>query len=330
MGSGNLVLSSGSPSLAAGRKSELDRIARGLVRDARSATTIAAYDRDWQAFAAWCAEHGETPMPATAATVVRYIAALVEAGRRPATITRYVSSISVRHRAANVPNPAMHEAVRLALDGARRRLGTAQRKKAPLTTDLLGRVFADLDPAAAADQQDRVILLFVYAGALRRSELVALDLDDITVDADGIRLRIARSKTDQAGAGVEVGIVFGDRPGTCPVTAWQTWRRTLTAAGITAGPAFRTVSPRGHVSATRMSARTVANIIKRRVAAVGLDPSAFAGHSGRRGFATAAARAGADERAVMRQGRWRSRRTLDGYVDEGRLFEGNASARLGL
>lgn len=314
----------------AARREALNGIARGLVRAARAETTIAAYDRDWRAFAAWCDQHGETAMPAAPDTLVRYIAALVAAGRRPATLTRYVSSISVRHRAADQPNPAQHEAVRLALDGARRQLGVAQKKKAPLTTDLLTRMFVEFDPSTAADQQDRVILLFAFAGALRRSEIVALNIEDVMVDVDGIRLRIARSKTDQAGAGAEVGIVFGDRASTCPVTAWQAWRQTLAAAGFTTGPVFRVVSPRGRFSPSRMSDRTVANMIQRRAAAVGLDPSAFGGHSGRRGFATAATRAGADDRAVMRQGRWRSRRTVDGYVAEGTIFQGNASGKLGL
>jgi hypothetical protein len=79
------------------------------------------------------------------------------------------------------------------------------------------------------------LLLLDFAGALRRSELVGLDVADVVEGTDGLTVRLRRSKTDQEGAGRTVGIPFGSNPVTCPVRAWRAW---LEVSGITEGPAF--------------------------------------------------------------------------------------------
>jgi integrase len=190
---------------------------------------------------------------------------------------------------------------------------------------------SDVRAAAAArlaDIRDRALLLVGFAGCLRRSELVGLDVTDVTTTADGLVLAIRTSKTDQESAGALVGIAYGSYRPTCPVRAWQDW---LTAAGLVAGPAFRAVNRHGTVSGGRLDPGSVARIVQRRVAAAGLDPADFAGHSLRSGFATAAARAGVADRAIMRQGRWRSAASLDSYVRAGRLFDrDNPSGHVGL
>lgn len=308
----------------------LDETARQLARRRRAPHTLAAYDRDWDYFAKWCTEASLTPFPADPLTVARYIAALHQAGRKPSTIGRYIASISVRHQAFGVPNPAADQNVRDVLSGLRNSSDNRPDKKEPMTTDLLIRMFAGFDPANPTDQRDRAILLVSYAAVLRRSETVGINVEHITVSSEGMAVHIPSSKTDQQHKGADVGVLFGNSETTCPVRAWTTWRITLAAAGFTAGPAFRDVTPKGKIAITRLSDRTVANIVKRRVAVVGLEPADFGGHSSRRGAATAAAKAGASDRAIMRQGRWKSRATVDGYVAAGRLFEDNVSGMLGL
>ena len=109
----------------------------------------------------------------------------------------------------------------------------------------------------------------------------------------------------------------------------RAWRRWLGASGIDTGPAFRSVDRHGNLGAKRLSDRAVADMVKRRALAVGLD-GAFAGHSLRAGFATEGYAQGTPELAIMRHGRWRSASVMRGYVEEGSIWNDNAAARLGL
>jgi integrase len=173
------------------------------------------------------------------------------------------------------------------------------------------------------DVRDRALLLMGFAGAFRCSELVALDVEDITDTDDGLRIAVRRSKADQEGAGEVVGVPYGSNPGTCPVRAWRAW---LAVSEITEGPAFRAIDRYGRMSSRRLSAGVVANVVKRHVEAAGYDAAAFAGHSPRAGFATEAFGQGVPEFSVMRHGRWKSPSSMRGYIREGSLFRDNAAA----
>ena len=83
-------------------------------------------------------------------------------------------------------------------------------------------------------KRDRALLLLGFAGAFRRSELVALNVADIAEEAAGLRITIRKSKTDQEGQGQTVAIARGATH--CPVAALKAW---LAAAGIVDGPLFR-------------------------------------------------------------------------------------------
>jgi hypothetical protein len=118
--------------------------------------------------------------------------------------------------------------------------------------------------------RDRALLLLGFAGAFRRSELVALDCKDIEESETGLKVTIRRSKTDQEGEGATIAIVRGSIA--CPVEAVKAWRD---AAGITAGPLFRSIRKGGKVG-ERLTAQSVADIVKAHAENVGLDPAAFA------------------------------------------------------
>ena len=95
------------------------------------------------------------------------------------------------------------------------------------------------------------MFLLGFAGALRRSELVGLDVEHVTWTGDGWKLLIERSKTDAHGEGAEIAIPHGRVDGTCPVIALKTW---LELAEITAGPLFRKVNRGGLVERARLTA----------------------------------------------------------------------------
>jgi integrase len=159
---------------------------------------------------------------------------------------------------------------------------------------------------------------------LRRSELMRLDVSDLTETKAGLRLRIRASKTDQEQEGVSIAIARGS--GTCPVTALNKW---LIAACIDRGPVFRPVYKGGRrVSNRRLSDRAVAEIVKSYAKRIGLDPTLFGGHSLRAGFLTSAAQRGASIFKLRDISRHRSMDTLSGYVRDAEFFRDHAGAGL--
>jgi integrase len=169
--------------------------------------------------------------------------------------------------------------------------------------------------------RDRALLGLGFAGAFRRSELVALQVEDLTEVPDGLRVLIRHSKTDQEGQGQEIAILRGVR--ICPVEAVQQW---LARAEINSGPVFREVKKGGKVQAAALSAQSVALLIKRYAVRAGLDPKVFAGHSLRAGFLTSAAEHGASIFKMMDVSRHKSVDTLRGYVRRADSFKEHSGA----
>ena len=213
------------------------------------------------------------------------------------------------------------------MTGVRRLHGTVQRRVAPLSVDDLRAICGSYIVDGVKGRRDRALLLVGFAGALRRSEVVALDREDVTFVGEGMVITLRRSKTDQEGSGVEVAIPWGQDSSTCPVRALLAW---LTASSITAGPLFRRVDRHGHVGSRRLSAQTVALVVKQYASAIGRDADGFSGHSLRAGLATAAARVGVQERVIATQTRHKSMTVLRRYIRDCDLFRTNAAASLGL
>ena len=244
----------------------------------------------------------------------------------PSTLNRRMAAISVRHQDHGLDSPTHNPEVRAVLTGIRRTTGTAQRQVTPASIGEVSRRVAQL-PDTTVGTRDKAVRLVGFAGALRRSELVALSVGDLKGRDEGIRVTLRRSKTDQERKGREVALPYGSDPQTCPVTALRGW---LDHAAITRGPIFRSVDRHGNVSTARLSDRAVANIVKRAAEGAGLDPTEFSGHSLRSGFATTAAAAGANERQIANQTGHTSMEVLRRYIRHGSLFTDNAATRLGL
>ncbi len=216
--------------------------------------------------------------------------------------------------------------VKRTLAGIRREKGTAQNQKNALLVDDLRRMVAPLG-TSLLDRRDRALLLLGFAAALRRSELVGLRFGDVRFEEEGLVLTLRRSKTNQEGRLETIAVAYGSESTTCPVRAVRGW---LAAAGIDGGPLFCGLTPQGGLRPTALVDRMVAHVVKRRCKAVGIDPSAVAGHSLRRGFATAAARAKKPDRMIKRHGRWKSTAMLERYIEDGTRWDDNASVGIGL
>lgn len=299
--------------------------AQGYAAGAFAPKTLEAYRAQWTAFVAWASEHGLEPLPAAPSTIALYLADRAKAGRKVATLALALASIVAAHRRADHPSPRSSRVVREVWAGIRRDLGVAQRRAAPAVVDEI-RAMVDALPATLSGQRDRALLVLGFAGAFRRSEIVALDVADLAFTTDGLVVTVRRSKTDQVAAGETVGLPYGANPATCPVRSVRAW---LDAAGIVEGVAFRSVDRHGRVGGA-LDGRDVARIVKRSAEGAGLDASGYSGHSLRAGLATTAATVGKGDRAIMRQGRWRSRAMVDRYVREASLFRENAAGGIGL
>lgn len=295
-----------------------------LARASLEPNTVRAYRTDWEDFKRWCERRGASCLPADPSDVGDYLKDLAKR-LKVATIQRRYSSISRAHKEVRCENPIEHPGVRAVMRGIRRTLGIAPTKKSPLGAELLARVVERL-PATLRGRRDRALLLLGFAGFLRRTELVALNVEDLSFVTRGCVIAIRRSKTDPEGRGAYVGIPFGAGIFTCPVQSLQGY---LTAAGIEGGAVFRSVDRRGMLGG-RLNGRAVAKIVKRAVARVGLDPTPFAGHSLRSGAATTAYENGASERGIMAQGRWRSVAVARDYASGADVWKDNPSTKLGL
>jgi integrase len=145
---------------------------------------------------------------------------------------------------------------------------------------------------------------------MRRSELCALEVSDLTWVDKGIVALIRRSKTDQTGKGRQVAIPkLGNVR--CPVTALQDW---LQAGDIHQGPVFRGLKSNGQIRSSALHPCEVAFVVKRAAQALGLDPEKFGGHSLRHGYVTEARRAGVEWFTIMEQTGHRDIQTVKRYA----------------
>lgn len=298
--------------------------ARAYAARDRAPRTLKEYRRDWRKFTRFCEARNFAALPATEESVAIYITALAQARLKYSTITRALAAISVAHKNAGHETPTSREVVLRVLKGIRNTIGVARTKKAPVVVEDLRELVMKL-PASVAGIRDRALLVLGFAGALRRSELVALDASDILFIRDGLELTIRHSKTDQEKAGKKLGLPYGSNPLTCPVRTLQSWLEKAPREGAI----FRAVTQRGKIGA-RLSDKDVARIIKRACVAAELNPKSFSGHSLRRGFVTTAARAGKLERDIMRQTRHKSVVMVREYIEEAGLFENNPASGIGL
>ena len=312
--------------LSAGPVAPLSGTARSYASEASAENTRRAYRAAWGDFVAWCEAAGHAYLPAAPEVVGSFLAERAST-HKVASLTMRLVAIGQAHRLAGHRLDAQHPAIRETMKGIRRRHGTAPAKKAAADVAVMRDALSELakleGPRAL---RDRALLLVGFAGALRRSELVALDVADLRCVPEGMVLTLRRRKTDQDGRGTEIAIPYGQSERTCPVLALRAWL----AARIASGPIFVSINRYGTIGTKRLSPIDVARVVKAAVEAAGADPKDFAGHSLRSGFITSAARAGVAERHIQNQSGHRSLPVLRGYIRRGSLFVDNAAAKVGL
>jgi integrase len=293
----------------------LDRLvdtARDYARAAASDNTLKAYAKDWAHFARWCRIKGAEPLPPLPEMIGLYLADLASgSGLSPAlsvsTIDRRLSGLAWNYAQRGFAFDRKNRHIATVLAGIKRKHARPPvQKEAILAADILAMV-ATL-PFDLRGLRDRAILLLGYAGGLRRSEIVSLDVHkDDTPDSGGWieifdkgALLTLNAKTGWR----EVEIGRGSKDQTCPVHALEQW---LHFAKIDFGPVFVGISRNGkRASETRLNDKHVARLIKRTVLDAGIRSdlpekdrlALFSGHSLRAGLASSAE---VDERYIQKQ-----------------------------
>jgi site-specific recombinase XerD len=282
--------------------------ARKYARASKSDRTLTLYAAAWREFERFASEHGETPLPASPALVIDYLVALAEAGAKVSTIDLKRAAIVHVHDANNLQNPTAYAEVKAVMGGIRREVGSAPEQKEALSLDDL-RTLVNALPDDLAGKRDRALLLVGFAGAFRRSELAALNVADVHING-ALRVTIRKSKTDQEARGlVKVIPAIADQA----LDPMNALRDYLNAADIQSGAIFRRFNSYG-VTKARLTAQSVALIVKRAAQRAGIDARLLSGHSLRAGFVTAAYNAGARDNDIMELTGHKSRRTLDKYI----------------
>jgi site-specific recombinase XerD len=301
------------------------RAAETYARGSRAASTWRAYQSDWRIFAAWCQTVDRPALPATPNTVALFLAAQAARGLAPQTLDRRRAAIRLMHVGANLPCPHATCEVVEVLRGIRRAWKHPPDQKAPAVDEEVQCMVDAVPPQTLHGLRDRALLLLGFAGAFRRSELVALDVEHLRRQRQGFSVHIARSKTDQEGQGQSVAIVQVPDSPYCPVRAVLDW---LEVAEIRTGAIFRRMHRGDTVGASRLTDQSVALVIKALAQRVGLDPARYAGHSLRSGFLTSAARQHANIFKMADQSRHKSLDVLRTYVRDAEQFKDHAGTGL--
>ncbi|WP_229496648.1 site-specific integrase [Massilia polaris] len=244
----------------------------------------------------------------------------------PRTLALRLTALSQWHAHQGFADPTSTPTVRKTLAGVARTHGRPKKKAKALPIEDLELIVARLaDISTLKASHDSALLQVGFFGGFRRSELVGIKVEHVLWRREGIEIALPRSKTDQTGEGITKAIPYSDGP-CCPAKALRAW---LDAAGIAAGPVFRSVTKWGKAAGIALAVGSVNTVLADCATLAQLDyvPD-LSSHSLRRGMATSAHRAGADFRDIKKQGGWRHDGTVQGYIEEAGLFEENAAGSL--
>ena len=285
---------------------DLDDYAKDYVKNSLSENTLRAYAADLKVFRLWCEDRHFDYLPATPNVIANFLAAQAKSKEpilKASSISRRLAAIRFVHKMAGLSTlPTDDELVRQTLKGIMREKLAAPDQKSPSTNDLIALMIEQIDDTTLMGLRDKALLLLGFAGGFRRSELVKVKLDDLKIHAQGMDVFIPTSKTDQTGHGKTKPILRGKDY--CPVQSVQDW---IAAAGLTEGYLFRGIIHKtGQLRPSYndpkkpdLSDQTVALVVKKYSALIGLDHENYAGHSLRAGFVTAARKNGASYEQIM-------------------------------
>ena len=295
------------------------------LKNSKAANTLRAYQSDFKDFGSFCAKNGFNSLPTEPKIIALYLTHLSNKSKF-STLKRRLASIKVIHKMKGHYLDVKHPIIMENLLGIKRAIGSSQKAKKPL---LINELKLIINPLVQLETKDfvtnekgklfvenwvnrirnKALILIGFAGGFRRTELVSIEYEDVEFVNEGVKIFVKRSKTDQSGEGMIKGIPYFDNKDFCPVISLKKW---IDHTKLKSGKVFP-ISDKG-----------VALIIKKYALWAGLDPSKYAGHSLRSGFATSAAESGAEERNIMAMTGHKTTQMVRRYIQEANLFKNNA------
>lgn len=290
------------------------------LRSATSHNTRKAYRSDIQHYEDWGGK-----LPATPEMIAAYLYFFADK-LNPRTLARRLVALKQWHTYQGFNDPTLHPTIKETMAGILRIHGKPKAKARPITPEELIKIHCYLiADGTLTSLRDDALLQIAFFGALRRSELVTIQIEHIHWDKAGIEILLPISKTDQTHEGQYCAIPYGHDT-LCPVNALKIW---LEKSNITTGPIFRRITLGNHVGLKALTPLTVNHIIKKHAENAGIhDANTFSAHSLRRGLATSAAQSGAPLQAIMRAGRWKQTNTIMEYIETSERFTNNAAANV--
>lgn len=282
--------------------------------------TQRAYRADLKHLKDWCEKNNFTMMPISATTLAGYAAYLADT-HKWSTINRRFAAIAKLHHLNNVDVPMQDRQFRAVMEGIKRTKGIRQKQAPAFNIKEIKNVLRSIETDTHTLLRNKAILLLGFTGAFRRSELVALNLEDLTFSEDGLIVSMGTSKTNQYGDYEEKAIFYSPETTLCPVRTLQNWMTTL---GRTTGPLFVRIRKGNQLTYERLNDKTVNDLVKSYLG------EKYSAHSLRASFITIAKLNGADDSEVMRQTKHRTSAMIIRYTRLENIKQHNAAMKLGL
>ena len=297
---------------------ELEKETNINLGSSKSLNTLRAYRSDFANFKVFCLDLNLPFLPTNPKVISLYLTHLSKSNKY-STLKRRIASINVIHGLKGHHIETKHPIIRDNLEGIKRKIGSYQNGKKPLLISTLHEIINLIDNNKVnkyiTSVRDKAIILIGFSGGFRRSEVVNLRDSDLEFVAEGVKITIRKSKSDQYREGMIKAIPYFKNKKYCAVIALQDW---LSARKVNNELIFP------------YSDKTVSLILKKYLNLIGLDSHLYSGHSLRSGFASSTAAHGADERSIMAMTGHKSTEMVRRYIKEANLFKNNALNKINL
>ena len=298
------------------------------LQSSKAKNTVRAYKSDFNDFSLFCARNGINSLPSEPKIVSLYLTHLSTRNIKMSTLKRRLVSIGVIHKLKGHYLDTKHPAIIENIMGIKRRKGSIQKGKKPITINNLRNIINVIDKENCEKikrVRDRSIILIGFSGGFRRNEIISLDYEDLDFVAEGLKINLKKSKTDQFGEGSIKGLPYFDNSQYCPVLSLKEW---INISNIDTGPLFRRFTKGSKLTESRLTDQTVALLLKKYLTLAGINNSNYSGHSLRSGFATSAAESGAEERSIMAMTGHKTTQMVRRYIREANIFKNNALTKI--
>lgn len=260
-------------------------------------------------------------LPAPVEALVGFLTELADTGKKFATIERHTAALAKAHELAGLDSPTADKQIKVLLKGIAREIKTRQKQAPAFTLANFKRTVRSMDVRSPAGLRNRALLLLGFSGAFRRSELEALNVEDLSFDEEGLVVSLHQSKTNQLGQAEEKAIFYSPDPALCPIRSLQAWLRVLDRP---TGPVFVSLRKNNQVTTRRMTTKYTNLIVQQYLG------SQYTAHSLRASFVTVSKLNGADDSQVMNQTKHKTSAMIRRYTRLDNIRQHNAAKDLGL